>query len=235
MSKKKENENMEFTNNIEPLMAELGMPTLKAIAGVFGLNPVRIYSVAKQPKEGVAYDPKVYNWDAIERFINRRLDAEKGLATLEDVIKKALEVDEELKQNDGRHTRARGEGGVKEKIEVDGKEIDKRRFASFEMENGQPVCLKKDVEVYAIVLQTASHTVLRPINKVTAEGEEPDFKGNDVKVISNFMLNMKGVGPSALQAAVEERFSGEYAKKLAAEAQKKADEAKAKSETADEQ
>ena len=225
MSKKKENENMEFTNNIEPLMAELGMPTLKAIAGVFGLNPVRIYSVAKQPKEGVAYDPKVYNWDAIERFINRRLNPDEGLATLEDVIKKALEVDEELKQSDGRH-RSRGEGGTKEKIEVDGVMVDKRRFASFEMENGQPVCLKKDAEVYAIVLQTASHTVLRPINS----NDLTDFKGNDVKVISNFMLNMKGVGPSALQAAVEDRFSGEYAKKLAAEAQKKADEAAAKAE-----
>ena len=93
------NETVQFTNNIEKIMAELGTPSLKAFAGVFDLNPVRFYSVAKQPKEGVVYDAKVFNWDAIERFITRRLDAEKGLATLEDVVKAALVVEEELKQS----------------------------------------------------------------------------------------------------------------------------------------
>lgn len=212
-----------YTNNIEAIMAELGTPSLKAFAGVFDLNPVRFYSVAKQPKEGVVYDAKVFNWDAIERFINRRLDPDKGLATLADVVKAALVKDEELKANDGRRS-ARGEGsGYGEKIEVDGKMIAKRRFANFEMENGQLVTLKKDPEVYTIVLQTASHTVLRPVKSA----DIGDFKGNDVKVISNGMLNMKGTGPSALEASIKERFSGEYAKKLAAEAQKAADEAAA--------
>lgn len=220
---------MEFTNNIERIMAEKGMPTLKAIAKVFELNPVRLYSVAKQPKEGVVYDAKVYNWDAIERFINRRLDADKGLATLEDVIDAALVADEELKQSDGRRRGNRGEGtGYGAKIEVDGKMVAKRRFANFEMENGQPVVLKKDPEVYAIVLQTASHTVLRPLAEALVEGAEPVFKGNEVKVISNGMLNMKGIGPSSLEQEVNDRFSGEYAKKMAEEAQKAADEAAAK-------
>ena len=41
-------------NNIERIMEEKGVqPSLKAYAGVFDLNPVRLYSVAKQPKEGV--------------------------------------------------------------------------------------------------------------------------------------------------------------------------------------
>ena len=216
---------MQFTNNIEKIMSEVGTPSLKAIAAVFDLNAVRLYSVAKQPKEGVVYDAKVFNWDAIERFIVRRLDADKGLATLEDVIKAALAKDEELKATDGRRTSNRGEGtGYGEKIEVDGKMVAKRRFANFEMENGQLVTLKKDAEVYAIVLQTASHTVLRPVNSA----DPADFKGNDVKVISNGMLNFKGTGPSALEASIKERFSGEYAKKLADEAQKAADEAAAK-------
>lgn len=215
----------EYTNNIEKIMAEKGMPSLKAIAAVFDLNPVRLYSVAKQPKEGVVYDAKVFNWDAIERFINRRLDADKGLATLEDVIDAALVKDEELKAADGRRSTNRGEGsGWNAKIEVDGQMIAKRRYANFEMENGQLVTLKKDAEVYTIVLQTASHTVLRPVNST----DPTDFKGNDIKVISNGMLNMKGTGPSALAASIEERFSGEYAKKLAAELQEAADEATAK-------
>lgn len=219
----------EYTNNIEQIMEQKGQPTLKAIAAVFDLNPVRLYSVAKQPKEGVVYDAKVYNWDAIERFINRRLDADKGLATLEDVIDAALIKDEELKASDGRRSSNRGEGSAwNAKIEVDGQMIAKRRFANFEMENGCLVTLKKDPEVYAIILQTASHTVLRPV--LCAEKNEAGeyfFKGNDIKVISNGMLNMKGTGPSALEASIEERFSGEYAKKLAAELQEAADKAAA--------
>lgn len=219
----------EYTNNIERIMETMGQPTLKAIAAVFDLNPVRLYSVAKQPKEGVVYDAKVYNWDAIERFINRRLDADQGLATLEDVIEAALKKDEELKAADGRRSSNRGEGSAwNAKVEVDGQMIAKRRFANFEQENDCLVTLKKDAEVYAIVLQTASHTVLRPV--ICAEKNEAGehfFKGNDVKVISNGMLNMKGTGPSALQASIDERFSGEYAKKLAAELQAAADKAAA--------
>ena len=218
----------EYTNNIEQIMEQKGHPTLKAIAAVFDLNPVRLYSVAKQPKEGVVYDAKVYNWDAIERFINRRLDADKGLATLEDVIDAALIKDEELKASDGRRSSNRGEGSAwNAKIEVDGQMIAKRRFANFEMENGCLVTLKKDPEVYAIVLQTASHTVLRPVICAEKIDGEHAFKGNDVKVISNGMLNMKGTGPSALQASIKERFSGEYVKKLAAELQEAADKAAA--------
>ena len=197
-------------SNLEKIMEELGTPSLKAIAGVFNLNPVRLYSVAKQPQEGVVYDAKVFNWDAIERFVTRRLDAEQGLETLEDVIKQALIIDEELKQNDGRRAANRGTPGAGAKIEVDGKMIAKRRFASYEMENGQMVVLKKDPEVYAIVMQTLSHTVLRPLAEALVEGVDPVFKGNDLKVISNGMLNMKGIGPSALEKAVAERFSGEY-------------------------
>ena len=208
----------EYTNNIEQIMETMGQPTLKAIAAVFDLNPVRLYSVAKQPKEGVVYDAKVYNWDAIERFITRRLDADQGLATLADVIEAALKKDEELKANDGRRSSNRGEGSAwNAKVEVDGQMVAKRRFANFEMANGCLVTLKKDAEVYAIVLQTATHTVLRPVICAEKIDGEYAFKGNDVKVISNGMLNMKGTGPSALQASIDERFSGEYAKKLAAE------------------
>lgn len=217
-----------MANNIERIMEEKGQPSLKAIAAVFDLNPVRLYSVAKQPKEGVVYDAKVFNWDAIERFINRRLDADKGLATLEDVIEAALAKDVELQAADGRRKENRGSGGYGEKIEVDGVMIAKRRYANFEKENGQMVTLKKDPEVYTIVLQTASHTVLRPLAEALVAGYDPVFKGNDVKVISNGMLNLKGTGPSALADSVQARFSGEYAKQLADEAAQAAADAAAK-------
>lgn len=216
----KTNAQVKATNTIEPLMEKMGTPTLKALAAVFDLKPVRLYSVAKQPKEGVVYDAKVYNWDAIERFITRRLDAEKGLPDLAAVITKALEIDEELKKTDGRRA-PRGEGGAYgRKIEVDGKMIPARRFANHEMSSGMFVALKGDPRVYEIVMQTLSHTVLRPVKSPT----KGDYDGNDIKVISNGMLNLKGIGPSGLEDALKERFSGEYAKQLAAEAAKEAAE-----------
>lgn len=204
---------------IESIMETMGTPTLKAIAGVFELNPVRIYNVAKQPKEGIVYDSHVYNWDAIERFITRRLDESKGLATLEDVIAKALEIDKTLKETDGRRGTRRGEGSAwNAKVEIDGVMVAKRRYENFEMSAGVPVVLTKDANVYAIVLQTATHTVLRPINS----RDLTDFKGNEVKVISNGMLNIRGMSASTLDMAIDERLSGKYAANLAEAAAKAA-------------
>lgn len=200
-----------MANNIEAVMEQLGTPTLKAIAMVFDLQAVRLYSVAKQPKEGAVWDPKVYNWDAIERFIVRRLDPDNGLATVEDVIQRALEIDVQLKQSDKRLGANRGLGTNK-KITVDGQEIVARKYQNFEMESGKFVVLKKDPRVFKIVFQTLSHTVLVPV--ADAEGTPLN---NDVKVISNFMLNMKGVGPAAIDEAIEKRFSGEYAAAVAAD------------------
>lgn len=185
--------------NIQAIMEELGDVTLKAIAHVFNVPPNRLYSVAKQPKEGEIYDAKVYNWEAIERFCVRRLDETKGYGSLEDVIKLAKEADEEFKLNDGR--RARGGSATIEMIVVDGKEIPKRKYDSFEMSSGNPVCLRGDNNVYKIVLQTESHTVLVPIKNL--EGE---VASQEVKVVSNTMMNHKGISPMMLQDAIDERF-----------------------------
>ena len=189
--------------NITEIMELKGTPTLKAIAAVFDVPTQRIYSVAKQPKEGEVYDAKVFNWDAIERFITRRLDAEKGLATIEDVIDAALIKDAELKEQDGRRSANRGDA-KNEKITVDGKEVAVRKYKNFEMEADTYVCLRKDANVYKIVMQTLTHTVLRPVN---ADGT---FASESVKCISNSMLNMKGAGPASIGEAIQKRFNGEY-------------------------
>lgn len=191
-------------NKLEQIMEAKGYPTLKAIATVFDLQPVRLYSVAKQPKEGVVYDAKVYNWDAVMRFIERRLGVKGAPETLEAVVDRALEIDVELKANDGRRSTAGSTS--KEKIEVDGKLIAPRKYKTFEMSEGQLFILKNDPEVYKAVYQTLSHTVLVPVSDKAGT-----IKGNDVKVISNTMLNMKGVGPSMLDKGVEERFANQAA------------------------
>lgn len=189
--------------NITEIMEIKGTPTLKAIAAVFDLPTQRIYSVAKQPKEGEVYNAKVFNWDAIERFITRRLDAEKGLATIEDVIDAALAKDVELKEQDGRRSANRG-AGRNEKITVDGKEVAVRKYKNFEMEADTYVCLRKDANVYKIVMQTLTHTVLRAVNS------DGTFASEAVKCISNSMLNMKGAGPATIEEAIQKRFNGEY-------------------------
>ena len=191
-------------NKLEQIMEAKGYPTLKAIATVFELQPVRLYSVAKQPKEGVVYDAKVYNWDAVMRFVERRLGVKGAPETLEAVVDRALEIDVELKANDGRRSTAGSTS--KEKIEVDGKLIAPRKYKTFEMSEGQLFILKNDPEVYKAVYQTLSHTVLVPVSDKAGT-----IKGNDVKVISNTMLNMKGVGPSMLDKGVEERFANQAA------------------------
>lgn len=187
---------------IQEVMEVKGTVTLKAIAEVLGVPSQRIYSVAKQPQEGVVYDAKVYNWGAIERFVTRRLDPEKGLATIEDVIDAALIVDAELKEKDGR--RSANKGSIVEKITVDGKEVPVRKYKNFDMETNVPVCLRKDPCVYKIVLQTLTHTVMRPI------GADGEFCSETVKVISNSMLNMRGIGPSAIEDAMTKRWNGEF-------------------------
>lgn len=190
--------------NIQEIMAELGEVTLKAIAHVFGVPANRLYSVAKQPKEGEVYDAKVYNWEAIQRFCERRLDETKGYATLEDVIKLAIEADKEFKENDGR--RARGGSAKIETFEVDGQEWPKRKYETFEQESGKFICLRDDKNVYKIVLQTLTHTVLVPVADM-----EGTVASQDVRVVSNKMLNHKGISPMALDKAIEDRFNGEDA------------------------
>lgn len=195
--------------NLENIMATKGMPTLKAIATVLGIQPTRIYSVAKTPKEGEIYDAKVYNWEAIERFVERRLGQNEVPETVEEVIDKALEVDIELKANDGRKNRTGSAAG--RKIEVDGKMIPERRYSNHEWkdEDGNVldnlVAFKKDPEVYKIIFQTRSHTVLMPVDDAAGT-----ITKSHVKVVSNFMMNHSGFNPVQNATQVEIRLNGEY-------------------------
>lgn len=183
-------------------------PTLKALAHVHDLPPVRFYTVAKQPQEGKVYDPNVYNWDAVQRFIERRFDAEDAkFSSLEEVVDAAIKADEELKLQDGRRG---GKGGVKIETfeaEVKGemKEVQKRKYPSLEKEANQPVVLKKDPNVYKIVFQTSTHTVLVPVNSKM----EP--KNDDVIIKSNLMLNLNAVPPTSLEQEVKARFDADAA------------------------
>lgn len=200
VAEKQEIEAME----IEQIMEKKGTPTLKALAHVHDLPPVRFYTVAKQPREGQVYDPRVYNWEAIQRFIERRFDAEDAkFKSLDEVIDAALKADEELKLQDGR--RGGRSGGVKIEtfeVEINGetKEIQKRKYPSLEQDAEQFVALKKDDNVYKIVYQTRTHTVLVPVDAK----KQP--VNDEIIVKSNLMLNLHAVPPTALEKEVKERF-----------------------------
>lgn len=198
---------MSEMTTLQTLMSEKGEVTLKALAAVFNLPSQRIYTVAKQPKDGEVYDAKVYNWEAIEKFIVRRLGQEGFPSTLEEVIDQALEKDAEFKEQDGRKGRR---GTALEKIEVDGKLIPVRKFTNFEKseEGVTLLVLKRDPNVYKIVFQTRSHTVLVPVSD-----REGTPVGDLVRVLTNGMLNLKGFGPVNNEQGIDMRFSGEFAEK----------------------
>lgn len=201
------------TNPLQETMALLGEPSLKALAAVFDLNPVRIYTVAKQPREGEIYDRNVFNWDAIQRFVEKRLDPEKGFVTYEDVVRRALELDEEFKASDGRK-RSDPNARARREITVDGKTIPERRYETFEASANSLIALRDDPSVYKIVLQTKSHTILRPVD------EAGEFIGERLEIASNGKLNWKASRPNDLKRDIEDRFNGEYAKRLAEAAAK---------------
>lgn len=168
-------------------------PTLKAIAAAIGVPQRRIYTVAKQPKEGEVYDANVYNWDAINRFVTRRLDPDKGIPTHEEVIYRAIELDKEFKNNDRRKgTRA----GTAAAVSLgNGRSVPGRKFA---LELGQKVMLRNDTLplIYTVAMMSASHVVL------TME-DSPE-----ISCYSNWTVNQKFiVDESRFEAICAERVS----------------------------
>lgn len=211
---------MENTIHVLDAIRNLGgkEPSLKAFALALEVSPTRVYAIARKPIPGAVYDPDAANWDALSTFFAGKLvaDDQEGYHSMEDLVTAAIEKDEWLKENDGRRAGAVSGSNL---IEVDGEKIPMRKAAIFEMgsEKESLVCFKKDVNVYKMVYQTASFTVLRPV------AEDGSFAKSELKVVSNLTLNTKCVVPCDMERAIKERFSGEYAAKLEAQAAAKAD------------
>lgn len=172
----------------------VAQPSLRAIAEALEVPQQRLYSVAKQPKAGEIYDAKVYNWDAISKFVAKRLNDE--LSTMEDVVNRALEIDVELSSKDGRKGRVAGAG--KELIQVGDKMIPARRY-NFEI--GDEVALKKDPSVYEVVYQTSVSMVLKPVFPVATEM---------LTCLSNWTLNQKVAPASSMALEISLRKSGQW-------------------------
>lgn len=161
-------------------------PTLKAMAAVFGVSPNRIYSVAKQPKEGEIYDARVYNWDAIERFVAKRLDEGQ---TMDDFLKLAIEKDVELKASDRRvGSRLSDE---EKYVKCSSGLMPRRKFA---LELGQKVLTKKDTDVvFEVVYMTDTHVVLQAVGTT------------ELKVFANWTANSQIIPPHRFDEALAAR------------------------------
>jgi hypothetical protein len=195
------------------IMEAKGQPTLKAIAMVVGVVPHRMYSIAKQPMEGQVYDAKVFNWDAIEKFLSKRLNAEKGFGTMEDLVAEAHKIDEQLKTEDGRRTVV-----TKEVIVLStGKTTPKRRY---DFPVGAVVLYKDEpVGVEHTVVFTTDVNVVIQLNGT-----------QELKLLSNGMANYYLGDPSKIE---EDRAKRIEAAKVAAQAAKDAEKAAAAGATPD--
>lgn len=168
------------------VMSEGAQPTLKAIAEVLGVPQQRLYSVAKQPVAGQIYDARVYNWDAISKFISKRIGKEGDeFATMEDVYHAALERDEELAASDKRRG---SHGSTKVMIDLgEGKSMPGRRK---NVSVGNIVKIKDCDESLEVVYVTDTHVVLKPFGNPT------------LTTLSNWTFNQKI--KEVLDIAVEE-------------------------------
>lgn len=192
MSKTNENANVEV-NELQAAIQraiDAGLceeaPTLKAMAAVFEINPQRIYTVAKQPKEGEIYDARVYNWDAIERFIKRRLEDGE---TFDDFVAKAIEKDAEIKATDRRVGRRIDDS--ERYVQSSTGLMPKRKY---EVAIGQKILMKKDKEhVYEVVLASDTHVVL------ALEGT------TEYKVLANWTFNSQVIPPHRFDETLEAR------------------------------
>ena len=148
-----------FEKAVVAVNPDYGMPTLKAVAAAMDIPYPRLHAVSKQPEEGMVYDRNAFNWFAISRFLTRRLDAENGFASLEQIAEKAIELDAEIKAMDGRRTLATG---AKTITLSDGTQSPARKF-NFEI--GDTTTIKKDEsgKVYEVVYLTVSHVVLKVV------------------------------------------------------------------------
>lgn len=144
--------------NFVEVMNGRPQPTLKAIADIFEVPQQRLYSIAKQPIAGEVYDARVYNWNAITKFIEKRIGKEGDkFQTLEEVYDAAVARDEELAASDKRRG---SRGSTKVMIDLgDGKQMPARKK---EINVGDIVHLKKHKDVdFVVVYLSATHLVFK--------------------------------------------------------------------------
>lgn len=204
MSKKEITVNEAMQQHVLDAVKDCGIetPSVKAFALALNLPVTRLNNIAKTPVPGQVWDPSIVNWDALNEFFQKKI-TEGKVESMTALVEAAKEKEEYLATAGTRHT---GVSTGANLIDVDGGKMPARKSAKFEMGGEQEsyICFKKDAGVYRIVYQTAGYTAIRPV------GPDGNFCMELVRVVSNGTLNTKCVPPTELEAAIKDRFSGEY-------------------------
>lgn len=178
--KKSENNKNEFSNALTQAIQKYidsGKATecfnLSCMARALNIANQRVYVAAKTPIPGVLYDPKEYNWDALERFVLRRLDPNE---TMDEFVERVYGIQEELKN-------APHPSGRDKRIHIpqaDGSEVVyPGRRGDVAVCEGAVLKLKDDPAVYTVALVSPTHVVL------TKEGTPELF------LLSNWTYNAR--------------------------------------------
>ena len=191
--------------NFFSLFEEDSAPSLRAIALAVGVPPAKVYAASKKPIAGQVYNPDSVNKEAVSELLESKLGVEvvdfTGLPvvyhTLDDIADAVVRAEEHIAATDRRRV------AQSRFIEVDGVQVEKRKSDMFEMESerASAICFNGDDTVYAMVYQTRSFTVLRPV------GSDGQFTSDTVRLMSNSTLNTKAVSPLMLKDSIELRFT----------------------------
>lgn len=160
MSKKKDNQtnfNNSLTQAIQAYI-DSGKATecfnLASMAKALTVGNPRVYSAARTPITGVAYDPNTYNWDALERFVLRRLDPKE---TMEDFVARVFNINEELKNSPRPSTRDKR---IHIKLDDGTEKVYPGRRGAVQVCEGAALKLIDDPAEYRVVAVSPTHVVL---------------------------------------------------------------------------
>jgi len=188
------------------VIEDLGKPTLTSLGEVINVKRRQMYAIGKSPDaDNIFYNGHEFNWKAIERFIINRIDPNSDLNDLESVVAAALKIDAVKKGNKLRKTNNQRV----QQIEVDGNLIVTLKHPQYDLlfsdwERVHPsgariIVFRKDPNVYKIVMQTRSHTLVRSID------DTGEYDSDELKVITNSTLNFRAVSPRNLPKEYDRR------------------------------
>lgn len=186
-----DNYNNSLTQAIQQYMdghEESGPFQLACMARALNVANSRVYSSAKTPIAGVAYNPDVYNWDALERFVLRRLAPNE---TMDEFVARVYGIQGEISTN-----RISNRNRRITVTDPDGTErvYPGRRF-SYEPQIGEILHFKDDTKEYKVCMVTPTHVVAAVENSP------------ELVLLSNWTFNAKVILPEKTEAAAEEAVS----------------------------
>lgn len=123
------------------------------MARALNVGNQRVYSASRIPIPGEEYNPKEFNWDALERFVLRRLDHGESM---DDFVARVYGIQEEMKSVDKRNSRDKRVHILKD----DGTEVTYPGRRGPAVVPGMTLKLHNDPTEYTVEAASSTHVVL---------------------------------------------------------------------------